>query len=190
MKSIGLGILSAITASICCIGPLILIALGFGSLGLNTIIGKYHGVFLLVGILLLLFSWGRYFRRKKRCEIKKCQEKNSRLTLITLAITTIIVLFFAGLNFYTYARTSDNVNKIVSTAGLKTVIIPVEGMTCFICEFSVSKALKKIDGVVNVEASAKEGIAKIAYDAEKTNIDQLITTINQAGYRAKPPRSQ
>jgi mercuric ion transport protein len=90
MRAIRIGVLSAIVASICCIGPLILIALGLGSLGLGAIISKYHGLFLSAGMLLILFSWIRYFNEKKRCNIKKCQMENKRVTLIVLIISTTI----------------------------------------------------------------------------------------------------
>lgn len=187
MKSTGIGILSAITASICCIGPLILIALGLGSLGLGAVLGKYHWVFLTVGVFLILFSWKRYFREKERCNIKKCRMENKKLTLTTLIMATIVVLSFVGLNFYTYTGASVNVNQIAHIAGSGTIIIPVEGMTCFTCEVTISSALKKIDGVATVKASAKKGDVKVIYDPKKTNISKLIEIINKTGYKASLP---
>lgn len=188
MKSMKIGVLSAITASICCIGPLILIALGLGSLDLGAVINKYHGLFLSAGILLILFSWIRYFKEKKRCTIKKCQMENKRVTLSILIISTTIVLFFVGLNLYTYADRPLAIDPTISVADTKTVSIPVEGMTCFTCEVSASSALKKIDGVVSVKASAKDGMVLINYDPDKTNVPRLIKVINNTGYKASLPR--
>ncbi len=118
MKSIITGILSAISASMCCTIPLLLTALGLGSLGLGTVIGKYHWVFLTVATLLILFSWKRYFREKKRCSVKGCQMQNKRITLITLIITTIIVLSFIGFGLYSCTE--------------------AEGLTCSSCDTAVS----------------------------------------------------
>lgn len=190
MKSVKIGVLSAITVSICCIGPLILIALGLGSWGLGAVISKYHRLFLTTGILLILFSWTRYFKEKKKCTIKKCQMENKRVTLTVLIISTTIVLFFAGLNLYTYAGRPLVIDPIISVAEMKTISIPVEGMTCFSCEFAVSSALKKIDGVVSVKASAKEGKAQVKYDPLKTTVAQLIEVINKRGYKAGMPRGE
>ncbi len=129
MKSIITGILSAISVSICCTIPLLLTALGFGSMGLGTVTGKYHWVFLTVGGLLILLSWLRYFREKKRCGNKECQMRNKKVTLITLIITTIIVLSFIGFNLYTCTGTaavtcsacdtgvSADVNQMAPAAG-------------------------------------------------------------------------
>lgn len=188
MKLIKIGVLSAIVTSVCCTGPLILIALGLGSLGLGAVISKYHGLFLTSGILLILFSWIRYFNEKKRCNIKKCQMENKRVTLTVLIISTTIVLFFVGLNLYTYAGRPLAIEPTISVADVKTVSIPVEGMTCFTCEVSVSSALKRVDGVISVKASAKDGMALINYDPDKIDVRQLIKVINNTGYKASLPR--
>lgn len=188
MKSIKTGVLSAIFASVCCIGPLILITLGLGSLGLGAVAGRYHVLFLAAGILLILFSWRRYFNEKKRCSIKKCRMENKRATLIVLTISTSVVLVFLGLNVYTYASRPLAIDPTISLVEMKTVSIPVEGMTCFTCEISVSSALKKVNGVVTAKASAKEGIALVNYDPDKTDLPQLIRTINNTGYKASLPR--
>lgn len=37
-----LGILSALFASVCCLGPVLLVVLGLGSLGLGAFLGRYH----------------------------------------------------------------------------------------------------------------------------------------------------
>lgn len=132
MKSTIIGILSAISASICCTIPLLLTVLGFGSLGLGAVTGKYHWVFLTTGAILILFSWLRYFREKKRCGGKECQMRNKKITLITLIITTIIVLSFIGLGLYSCTEaegltcpacdTSEtaDVNQVVPAAGYVT----------------------------------------------------------------------
>ena len=159
------GILSTIIASMCCIGPLILVLLGLGSLGLGTAMGKYHWVFLMGGVLLILFSWRTYFREKKRCNSKECRMENKKTTLITLIIATIIILSFMGLNLYTYTCGFANLN--VPVAGMETIVIPVEGMTCFTCEITLSSTLKKIDGVVAARASAKNRNIEVVYDSKK-----------------------
>ena len=42
MESHKVGILSALAASVCCVGPVLLAALGLGSLGVGAFIGEYH----------------------------------------------------------------------------------------------------------------------------------------------------
>lgn len=188
MKAKNLGIFSAIFASICCVGPLLLILLGLGTLGIGVVIGRYHWWFVGCGVFLISVAWKYYFKEKRACDLKACQMENKRITLITLVIATLIVTFFVGLNLYTYLGKSSEVRPISSLANLRYIEIPVEGMTCFTCELTVSTALKKIDGVIEATASAKEKKAKVRFDPTRTNIERLIETINKTGYKASLPK--
>lgn len=102
MKSTKLGILSAVIASICCIGPLLLILLGLGSLGIGAAIGRYHWYFIAVALMLLIIAWKGYLKEKKTCNLKGCQMENKRMILVTLIISTLVVAVFMGFNLYTY----------------------------------------------------------------------------------------
>lgn len=190
MKASKLGILSALIASACCVGPLLLILLGLGSLGIGAAIGKYHWYFILAAFALIGFAWRSYLKEKKTCNLKGCQMENKRITLIILILSTFIVVIFVGLNFYTYAIQKDYMEEKAEGELIETkmVIIPVDGMTCFACEVAVSTALKKVDGVVSAVASAKKKIVSVRYNPNKTNITQLIAKINESGYRASLPK--
>lgn len=189
MKASKLGILSAAIASICCLGPLLLILLGLGSLGIGAAIGKYHWYFIVAALLLLTFAWGSYRKKKKACDLKACKMENKKITLLTLIISTLIVAIFVALNIYTYVVQKDFEDGRTKTDLIetRTAIIPVEGMTCFTCEIAVSSSLKKINGVVYAKASAKESKARVEYDPSKTNIEELVEAINKTGYKASLP---
>lgn len=188
MKAKNLGIFSAVFASICCVGPLVLILLGLGTLGIGAIIGKYHWYFVGGGVFLISIAWRYYFKEKRACDLKSCQMENKNVTLVTLIIATLIVTFFIGLNLYTYLGKSTNINSVSSEGYLQYIEIPVEGMTCLTCELTVSTALKKIDGVIETTASAKEKKTKVRFDPTRTNIERLIEAINKTGYKASLPR--
>jgi len=183
MRAKILGLLSALTASLCCIGPLLLVALGLGGLGLGAIIGKYHWVLILMATLFLVFSWKSYFREKKVCQSKQCEFQGKRLTRISLILASAFVLVFAGLNFYIYAKGSPK--QPFAKEGLQS-IIPVKGMTCFTCEIAVQSAVKKLPGIYSVKASVMDQKAYVAYDSEKVNLEQIIEAINSTGFKAGP----
>ncbi|MBI4430991.1 MAG: heavy-metal-associated domain-containing protein [Candidatus Omnitrophica bacterium] len=185
MKAKGLGILSALTASICCLGPLLLIVLGLGSLGLGAVLGRYHGYFILGAALLLAFAWRRYFKEKNSCESARCEMEGKKLTRDVLVSASAVVLLFTGLNLYTYVKGS--VAGEVSKQGTQ-VSIPVEGMSCFTCEIAVQSAVKKLSGVYRVKASAKDKIAIVSYNPQRTNLDWIVAAINETGYKAKKPQ--
>jgi len=185
MKAKGLGILSALTASVCCLGPLVLIVLGLGSLGLGAALGKYHWYFILAAALILSFAWRNYLKEKRSCESAHCEMEGKKMTRNVLVLASAIVLTFASLNFYTYARGSRRLP--ISEADVQ-ISIPVEGMTCFTCEIAVQSAVKKLPGVHQIMASARHKVAIVSYDPQKTNLDQIVTAIHQTGYKAEKPK--
>lgn len=184
MRAKGLGILSAVTASVCCLGPLLLIVLGLGGLGLGAILGKYHWYFILGAALFLGLAWRSYFKEKRSCETAHCQMEGRRLTRNVLSLASAVVLTFAGLNLYTF--TKGNLEENLVKSGVQ-VSIPVEGMSCFTCEIAVQSAVKKLPGINQVKASVKDRMALVAYDPAKVSLDRIIEAINQTGYKAKKP---
>jgi mercuric ion binding protein len=64
----------------------------------------------------------------------------------------------------------------------KTVTLSVPGMYCEICPATVSKALKKVNGVENVAASFETKEAVVTFDDAKTNVDALRKATANAVY--------
>lgn len=58
-------IVSAILASICCIGPLILAGLGIGSVGIFSSLERYRLIFMLVTFAFLGAAFYLTYRKKK-----------------------------------------------------------------------------------------------------------------------------
>jgi len=72
------------------------------------------------------------------------------------------------------------------TPGPYTLELPVEGMTCASCAARIEKRLNELDGVKASVNYATER-ASVSYDAEQVAPEQLVATIEQAGYRAALP---
>jgi len=187
MKAKIVGILSAVTASICCVGPIVLIALGLGGLGLGAAIGKYHWYFLLAAIVLLIFGWRTYFKEKKECDAERCEMKGKAITRNVLIAASTIVLVFTAINVYTYAF--GGAKELTSEQGTQ-VSIPVKGMTCAACEVAIQTALKKHPGVYEVIASAKNETVQVAYDPAEISLEDMINVVNQTGYEATKPQGE
>ncbi|MCF6338685.1 MAG: cation transporter [Gammaproteobacteria bacterium] len=71
---------------------------------------------------------------------------------------------------------------------LKTVTLSVDKMTCNLCPVTVKKALRKIDGVREVNAKYEGdgmGWATVTYDAAKVKTDDLTVATEQAGYPSR-----
>lgn len=63
------GGLAAILASTCCLGPLVLIALGFSGawIGNLTVLEPYRPIFISAALVAMYFAWRRIFRPMKDC---------------------------------------------------------------------------------------------------------------------------
>ncbi len=192
MKATRAGILASLAASVCCVGPLVLIGLGLGSLGLGAWIGRFHWGFIGAAGVLLVFGWWIYLKESRRCQAAQCQMEKRNATRIVLGAATLVVLFFAALNIYTYvAKPSVSAaNPGRAAAETAEVVLPVEGMTCFTCELTVEKSLTSAPGVVEAKASAKEGLTRVVYDPQQTSVPELVAAINRTGYKASRPRGK
>lgn len=96
-ETVGIGIIAGFIASLCCIGPLILIALGIGTASTALLIGRQKLYFLGLGLLffaLSLFLFVRY-KRKNICEgcTTKGQEKKRIINTILIAFITFVILY-------------------------------------------------------------------------------------------------
>jgi len=188
MKAKQAGILSALLASICCAGPLLLVAIGLGSGA--AFVGRYHWFFLIGGMAVLTWAWTKYLREKTICDCEHKPMQGRRSAIFTLLIATVIVLGFGSLNISRYVFASAPASAQTQTQlanGLDRVVIPVEGMSCTTCEIAVRHALKRVDGVKSAHVSVATKTATVDYEPAKTNPKQLVVAINSTGYRAALP---
>jgi copper chaperone CopZ len=183
MKAKFAGILAAVLGSICCIGPLLLVAVGLGAGA--AVIGRYHWLFVIGGTAALAWAWIKYFHEKARCACEDRAMGNPGTGLFTLLLASVIVVAFAGLNVRSYFFAGSALAAAPNaTAELQRVVVPVEGMSCVTCEIAVRNALKKVQGVACAHVSVATKNATVDYDPTKTNRNQIIAAINSTGYRA------
>lgn len=188
MKAKDAGILSAVLAATCCIGPLLLVAVGLGAGA--AFIGRYHWFFLIGGTALLTWAWTKYFLEKPICDCEHKLMHGRGSTFIALLIGSAVVIGFGALNISRYTLASGPVQVQAPTqiaSGLNRVVIPMEGVTCVTCEIPVRFALKRIDGVKSVQVNATSKTVTVDYEPAKTNPEQLVAAINSTGFRATLP---
>ncbi len=65
---------------------------------------------------------------------------------------------------------------------MQTETLKVTGMTCGGCSSKVTKALKALSGVSDVDVSLATGKATVQFDEQKTSPDQLKSAVKDAGY--------
>lgn len=94
------GGLAAILASTCCLGPLVLIALGFSGawIGNLTALEPYRPIFIGVALLALFLAWRQIFRPVAACKPGElCAIPQVRATYkLTFWIVVVLVLVALG----------------------------------------------------------------------------------------------
>lgn len=183
MKAKYYGILSALLGSICCVAPLVLIALGLGTSA--ALIGQYHWFFIGAAMAVLAWAWVKHFREQARCACEHRSMNNRGVSLATLLLASAIVAAFAAMNISSYVFAgSPALAESAPGADLQRVVIPVGGMTCAACSIAVRHALKGVNGVASAHVSVVKKTATVDYEASKTNPKQLVAAINSTGYHA------
>jgi P-type Cu+ transporter len=72
----------------------------------------------------------------------------------------------------------------------KSVIIPVEGMTCASCTAAVERTVKKLPGVLEVSVNLATNKAAVKYDGNLLRLSEIKKAIEKAGYTPKEIEKQ
>ena len=100
------GGLAAILASTCCLGPLILLALGFSGawIGNLTVLEPYRPIFIGIALVALFFAWRRVYRPVTACTPGEvCAIPQVRITY-KLLFWVVALLVLIALTFPYIAR--------------------------------------------------------------------------------------
>ncbi len=180
-------ILAAITASVCCVGPLVLLALGVSGawIGNLTALEPYRSIFAVLAFGFLGFAFYRVYRKPKA---EECEEgsycANPRADRINKTVLWIVTVAIVGLLAFPYVapRLFAGATSADQTAKTAQVVLAVENMTCASCPLTVGSSLRQVPGVVDVQATLNPPQAIVSYDPTKATVDDLIADTTNAGY--------
>jgi Cu+-exporting ATPase len=77
------------------------------------------------------------------------------------------------------AITTEPLENIMETTELK-----VDGMTCGSCVASITKALKRVPGVEDVQVDLPSGIARVTGEHAGQQLAAFLAALSDAGYEA------
>jgi copper chaperone CopZ len=194
--SIGGAVVAAIAASSCCIGPLILAALGIGGAGAFAALGAYRPYIL--GVTAALLAAGFYFTYRKpkaavgdACGCEKPCPKAGRAGKIGLwTATGMVVVFAAAPNLLAcLSRHGGHEQTVAITSGMaiEHAVIRVEGMDCEACATHIRGALAKADGFHDLSVDLKGRTITVAYESAPGRLQAYVAAINDIGYEASIP---
>jgi len=189
-KWLGIGVFAAITASLCCITPVLAILGGIGGIASTFSWLEPLRIYLIgLSVIALGAAFYKAYKPKKviECECEETKPKfiNSKKFLWIILIASVVLFsfpYYSGVFFPNVETAVANTNS----ANIVEVKINIEGMTCTSCEHTVDYSLKTTDGVLNANSSYVTGVAKVKYDKTKVSPEQLKKAIEEkAGYKVK-----
>ena len=190
--TLGGSILAAITASICCIGPLVAMALGAGGFAASAVFEKWRSVFLGVTYSLLALAWYLTYRKPKTaceegsaCATKPVSKWNKMVLWIATGFVLIAVAF-PSLSSAILRATQTNAPATVADVNSAVLEVKISSMDCAACALNIQTVLKKQAGVQQAQVSFDTKEAVVQYDATKISPEKIIAAIDQTGFKAEP----
>lgn len=187
-KIIGVGVVTAIAASLCCITPVLALIAGASGLASSFSWLEPTRPYLIgVTILVIGFAWYQKLKPKKEidCECETDEKPKFIQSKKFLGVVTAFAIVMLAFPYYTGIFFPSNEMKSINTnnSDIVEAILTIEGMTCAGCEYSVNHAINTQLGIIESDVSYESGKAIVKFDITKTSVEQLTKTIEkETGY--------
>jgi mercuric ion transport protein len=194
-KLMGAGLLTAITASLCCVTPVLALIAGTSGIASTfSWIEPFRPYLIGLTILVLGFAWYQKLKPQKEidceCETETLQADQTGKTKFIqsktfLGIVTVFAIIMLAFPYYLgiFYTNTENQITVVDTTNIKTTEFKISGMTCSSCEKHIQHEVNKLSGIVDLKASYVNGNAIIEFDRTKTNEKEIEKAINATGYK-------
>jgi len=195
-KWIGAGLLAAITASLCCITPVLAVLGGLGGIASTfSFLEPLRPYLIGVTVVVLGYAFYSAYKPKKEGDVEcACDDEespakknflNSKAFLWVVTGVSILMFAFPSYSHIFFPDTNNNI-VVVNESNVTEARLYIEGMTCTGCEESVNYALKTEEGVISAESSYKTGIAEVKFDNSKVDVEKLSRVVeDKVGYKVK-----
>lgn len=182
LAAVGAGVL----ASICCVGPLAVVAVGGGGAWVSrlTALEPYRPFFVVLALGALALAWYREVRCRQGPDCDCEVGLHPKMRRLLLGIGTVLVVgLLATPSLIGSAHTVPTVTQEANPS-VQEVVLEVRGMTCEACSQAVVYALQRLEGVRAAEVTLEPPEARVRFEAEKVSVAQLIEAIRRAGFEA------
>jgi len=91
-KPLLIGFGAGVIASLCCLGPVLLVAFGLSGVSFALSIGKYSWFFLSLGTLFLVVGLVFYYKKKKCCSVSEIKQHWKQILLAFIVMVGILLI--------------------------------------------------------------------------------------------------
>lgn len=185
---LGVGILTGIASSLCCITPVLAIVAGTGGIaGAFNWMEPFRWPLVIVSLVALGFAW--YLNLKATqdddCGCDTKSEPSFFQSRIFLGGVTVFVALSLAFPYYAEAFYPSNEKEVVfvQEKNIQTMEFLISGMTCAGCEGHVKSEVNKLNGIVSCKVSYEDGNTIVEFDSTRTNVKEVKTAIERTGYK-------
>ena len=104
--------------------------------------------------------------------------------LLSLSIGTLLVYGMGEKTSPTEKTQPQEQTQSQTPASIKTVSIPVQGMTCNGCAIKIKTQLNQTEGILSCTVAHKEGTVECQYDTSKLTVSDIKNASNETGFIA------
>jgi len=182
LVSVG-GVTAAVIASLCCIGPVLVVFLGVGSMAAFSAFEVYRPY--LIGLTVALIGLAfflTYRKREVKCEDGTCKMESASKWAKT-GVWTVTILAGLAVGFpYLGFGPQTSVNKAVDSTAVVT--LNISGMDCKACAAGIEGTLANINGVRKARVDFQSGKATIEYNNKVVKPAVFVERVNESGFTA------
>ncbi len=193
--SIGGAVVAAIAASSCCIGPIILVALGIGGAGAVASLAAYRPYLLAMTAALLAVGFYLTYRAPRLAKADACgcdRPKTNRVGRAGLWIATVVVVAFGAAPQVMAYLADAGTKPIVSAGGegIAQAVLVVRGIDCEACAAPIRKKLAQVGGFLDVRLDVSAQTITVTYEAALGRLNAYVAALNELGYEASIPADE
>ena len=185
---IGAALVAAVAASSCCLGPVILAALGLGGAGVFAGVAAYRPLMLGITALFLVVGFYLSYRRPKAIEGDACgceRPKAGRLPRLLLWVAAAVTLLVAAAPPVLARLPAQSTSHATPSGLMATASIHVDGIDCEACVAPIRKALDAAGGLNDLKLDLSTKMVTVSYVPGPGRPDVYIKAIDDLGYDAK-----
>ena len=191
-------IVAAIAASLCCIGPVIAVALALSAFGLAATFESIRPYLLGLTFSFIGFAFYRAYRgQDEHCATGVCEKTGSRRAQMSFswfgaAIVVLLAAFpnYSGVLWKTFGpRFQTAIATAATTQQNSLVVLAVDDLNCGGCVAAIQSTVSRLDGIHDVKFNYNDNTASITFDSRRVTAQQIESKVKAAGVNVIAVRS-
>lgn len=184
-------LVAAVSASLCCILPLIAAVLGFTGFAASQFFEHWRPYLLVATWGLLAVGFYLAYRRpREACEVGSVCERTpigrwNRAALWLVAVSVVVLVAFPYYSGWVARAVTKSKQpaEVAAQSSQAHAVLKIDGMVCGSCAALLEKKLSQIAGVRHAEVSFEKKEAALGYDPHAVAPSQFVKAITDVGYK-------